>query len=134
MDDGTEPQGGGKLSRDQPCCSFHCVCRHLGQRLAVCKQGRHLGCDEHRSRIFSSVCHVHCFRSSHSRNMYAGTEGRGVLRSPNNGTTWTTMNTGLGNANVRSVVINPRTPSILYAGTDGGVFRYGPVSSSTKVI
>ena len=66
--------------------------------------------------------------------MYAGTEGRGVLRSPNNGTTWTTMNTGLGNANVRSVVINPRTPSILYAATDDGVFRYGPVSASTKVI
>ena len=44
------------------------------------------------------------------------------------------MNTGLGNANVRSVVINPRTPSILYAGTDGGVFQYGPVSASTKVI
>ena len=66
--------------------------------------------------------------------MYAGTEGRGVLRSPNNGTTWTAMNTGLGNANVRSVVINPRIPSILYAGTDGGVFRYGPVSASTNVI
>ncbi|MHB8070418.1 MAG: stalk domain-containing protein [Candidatus Cryosericum sp.] len=66
--------------------------------------------------------------------MYAGTEGRGVLRSLNSGTTWTAMNIGLGNANVRSVVVNPRTPSILYAGTDGGVFRYGPVSASTNVI
>ncbi len=65
--------------------------------------------------------------------LYAVSESRGVLRSLNNGTTWTAMNIGLGNASVRSVVINPRTPSILYAGTDGGVFRYGPVSASTNV-
>src|SRR5450756_637006 len=82
MDDGTEPQGGGKLSRDQPCCAFHCVCRHLGQRLAFCKQGRHLGCDEHGSRIFSSVCHVHCVRSSHPRNHVCRYGRSGCLTLP----------------------------------------------------
>ncbi len=33
---------------------------------------------------------------------------------------WSTVNTGLTNAWLGALVINPSTPDILYAGTDGG--------------
>jgi hypothetical protein len=33
---------------------------------------------------------------------------------------WSAVNTGLTNAWVGALVINPSTPDILYAGTDGG--------------
>jgi ABC-type transport system substrate-binding protein len=56
--------------------------------------------------------------------MYAGTLGGGVLRSDDNGGTWSAANTGLSETVVRCLVIDPISPSKLYAGTDhGGVFR-----------
>ena len=66
--------------------------------------------------------------------LYAGTAGGGngtmtggggVFKSTNGGGSWTTSNAGLVgfSLNVRSLAIDPATPTTLYAGTDGGVFK-----------
>jgi len=52
-------------------------------------------------------------------NLFAGTYGGGVFLSTNNGTSWTTVNTGLTNTIVRSLAVNGTN---LFAGTNGGVF------------
>ena len=66
--------------------------------------------------------------------LYAVSESRGVLRSTNDGTTWTAIDTPPSEYGVSCLVVDPLTPSILYAESDSSIFRYGPVSSSTKVI
>ena len=49
-------------------------------------------------------------------NLFAGTYG-GVFLSTNNGTSWTQVNTGLTNTNVRSLAVSGTN---LFAGTEGG--------------
>lgn len=49
----------------------------------------------------------------------AGTHGGGVFQSTNNGISWTSRNSGLGNLNVLSIVVNGVN---LFAGTEAGVF------------
>jgi photosystem II stability/assembly factor-like uncharacterized protein len=49
--------------------------------------------------------------------VYAGLNGQGLYRTSNNGQTWTTINSGLDNLNVRSLAL---VPGAIYAGTDGG--------------
>ena len=49
-------------------------------------------------------------------NLFAATEG-GVYLSNNNGTSWSAVNTGLGNAHVQSLAVSG---SNLFAGTDKG--------------
>jgi photosystem II stability/assembly factor-like uncharacterized protein len=54
-------------------------------------------------------------------NIFAGSYGNGVVRSTDDGLSWTTVNTGLTNHNVLSLEI---TSQYVFAGTDGGgVFR-----------
>ncbi|RIE17323.1 hypothetical protein SMC1_02485, partial [Candidatus Cryosericum septentrionale] len=64
--------------------------------------------------------------------LYAGTDSGegpaavgsgGVFRSTNSGATWTAANTGLMTQRVFSLVINPLTPTTLYAVTGSSVFR-----------
>ena len=45
------------------------------------------------------------------------------MKSVNDGTDWHVINKGLDDTDVRKLVINPVNPSILYAGTFGGVFK-----------
>ena len=60
--------------------------------------------------------------------LYAGTSGGGVFKSTNSGTSWSAVNSGLTNTNVRALAIDPTTPSTLYAGTSaGGVFAITPL-------
>lgn len=48
----------------------------------------------------------------------------GVSRSSDGGATWTDSSAGLTFRDVRSLAIDPRTPSVVYAGTSGGgVFK-----------
>ena len=49
--------------------------------------------------------------------VYSGT-GDGVFRSRNGGTTW--FGAGLGGQTVFALAVDPRDPSIVYAGTDSG--------------
>ena len=57
--------------------------------------------------------------------LYAGTYGSGIYKSINAGATWTAINLGLLNTDVRDVVLNPSKPETLLAatGTGGGVHR-----------
>jgi len=55
--------------------------------------------------------------------LYAGTDGHGVYKSTNGGSTWNFVNTGLTNLVVRALALDPTTPTTLYAGTESGVFK-----------
>lgn len=58
--------------------------------------------------------------------VFATTRTRGVFRSSDGGRTWQEINTGLTNLSMgRSapVVIDPRSPQILYVAGEGGVFK-----------
>jgi len=55
-------------------------------------------------------------------NIYAGTDV-GVITNQGALGTWIPKNTGLGNLTVHTLVIDPVTPTTLYAGTNGGVFK-----------
>ena len=53
--------------------------------------------------------------------VYAGTDGNGVFRSPNNGASWVGVNVGLENRFVFSLGVQSNT---IFAGTNrGGLFR-----------
>ncbi|MCP3960310.1 MAG: hypothetical protein GY719_20905 [bacterium] len=61
--------------------------------------------------------------------------GDGFYRSTDSGATWTTLVDGLIPAAVRSLVIDPTTPSTLYAGTrGGGVFENRLVTDQTVLV
>jgi len=47
--------------------------------------------------------------------IYAATNGTGVYKSADGGQTWAAANTGLPNPRIRSLSINPKNPSTLYA-------------------
>jgi photosystem II stability/assembly factor-like uncharacterized protein len=53
--------------------------------------------------------------------LFAGTQGGGVFLSTDYGDSWTPINTGLISTTVRSLAVEGRN---LFAGTDGGVWRY----------
>jgi hypothetical protein len=56
--------------------------------------------------------------------VYAASYGLGVYWSTNGGANWSPLNAGLTNLNVQVLLIDPRNPNTLYAGTfDGGVFE-----------
>ena len=61
--------------------------------------------------------------------LYAGTGAQGVFKSLNGGYSWTAINTGLPNNAISALVVDPRTPTVLYAGISpyggqgGGVYK-----------
>ena len=57
--------------------------------------------------------------------IYAGTFGNGVYKSLNGGKTWSTLNLGLVNTDVRDIALHPSNPETVYVatGTGGGVHR-----------
>ncbi len=55
--------------------------------------------------------------------VYAATAKAGVFKSRDGGAHWTAAGGGLGEVDVRVLVISPRSPSTLYAGTSSGVFK-----------
>lgn len=65
---------------------------------------------------------VRVLRDDAVGNVYAGTDG-GVYRSTNWGLNWSSLNKGLKSTRVRALVIDPVTPTTLYAGTVKGVHR-----------
>lgn len=55
--------------------------------------------------------------------IYAVT-GSGVFKSTDGGDSWDGVNTGLTSTRIRCLVVDPVTPTIVYAGTmDSGVFK-----------
>jgi len=60
---------------------------------------------------------------SHPQILYASS-GDGVLKSPDAGTSWQTMNTGLRETQIVALAINPAQPTHLYAASASGqIFR-----------
>ena len=59
---------------------------------------------------------IACFAVS-GTNIFTGTSGGGVFLSTNNGASWTMVNSGLTNANVRSLTVSGVN---IFAGTYGG--------------
>ena len=55
--------------------------------------------------------------------LYAGSAGKGVLRSEDNGATWSRLGYGLGPISVLSLSLVPSEPGVLYAGSDRGLWR-----------
>jgi ligand-binding sensor domain-containing protein len=56
-------------------------------------------------------------------NVYAGTNGAGVFKSPNGGTSWAAVNGGLDNRVVNALVVDPSASGVVYAATNAGVFK-----------
>lgn len=54
--------------------------------------------------------------------VYAGTRGEGIFRSTDAGATWAAFSQGLTDPFVNHMAVDPRTPAIVYAATDSGVF------------
>ncbi|MEP7027143.1 MAG: hypothetical protein ABI960_00980 [Candidatus Eisenbacteria bacterium] len=55
--------------------------------------------------------------------MFAGNDLLGLYRSTNGGGTWLARNAGMPIAFVHVIVLDPVTPTTVYAATDSGVFR-----------
>lgn len=56
--------------------------------------------------------------------LFLGTIGEGVWRSTDGGANWSRASKGMFvECDVRSLLVDPRTPSVLYAGTNEGVYR-----------
>jgi len=59
-------------------------------------------------------------------NCYVGTAGEGVYYSTNGGLTWLSLNDGLTPSDVYDLAVaTSATAPVLYAATNGGVWRYG---------
>jgi photosystem II stability/assembly factor-like uncharacterized protein len=54
---------------------------------------------------------------------YLGSSLRGVFKSSDGGDTWVAANAGLTDLHVRALAIDPMTPAVLYAATDGSLMR-----------
>jgi photosystem II stability/assembly factor-like uncharacterized protein len=61
------------------------------------------------------------FDPSSSATLYAGTGGGGVFKSKNGGTSW--ASTGLRDAEIWALAIDPNIPHVIYAGGTDGVFK-----------
>lgn len=66
-------------------------------------------------------------RSSDTLYLYAGTNGDGVYYIPSDGTTWQSMNEGLGDLKVQALVMGPEPCFMIYAATEGGVWWHSPI-------
>lgn len=63
---------------------------------------------------------------SASRQLFAGSQDMGVVRTRDNGKLWEGLSTGFGDASVRAVLTDPRQSRILYAMTsDRGAYTSG---------
>jgi hypothetical protein len=55
--------------------------------------------------------------------LYAGTEGYGVQVSSDDGRSFAPRVSGLSNLSVNAIAFEPGSPTVMYAGTDGGVYK-----------
>ncbi|MBT3604540.1 MAG: hypothetical protein HN521_15900 [Candidatus Latescibacteria bacterium] len=56
--------------------------------------------------------------------VFVGTDGRGLLRSFNDGATWSILSNGLSNARIAELAVHPTQAETLYVATsDAGAFR-----------
>src|SRR5215510_3279514 len=58
-----------------------------------------------------------------SSTIYAGTKGAGIFKSTDGSATFVAASSGLTNFTITAIAVNPSNPRIVYAATEGGVFR-----------
>ncbi len=64
------------------------------------------------------------FAPGNPSTVYSGTKFGRVFRSTDGGEHWSSISTGLANAQVDALAIDPTMPTTLYAGTPGwGIFK-----------
>jgi len=69
---------------------------------------------------------------NNSNIIYAGGIG-GVFKSTDGGENWISISEGLTNSEILVIMLYPKNPNIIYAGTEGsGVFKYS--SKITKIV
>ena len=70
------------------------------------------------------------------RTVFAGTEGQGVLRSSDGGTTWQTANAGLPDLCINALALSPdfARDRLVMAGTGGGVVLSADAGASWRVV
>jgi photosystem II stability/assembly factor-like uncharacterized protein len=57
------------------------------------------------------------------RTLYATSSTGGIFKSTDQGTTWSAVNQGLTMTDIRSILVHPQNPNLLYAGGVGMVFK-----------
>ncbi|MFY9556797.1 MAG: FG-GAP-like repeat-containing protein, partial [Blastocatellia bacterium] len=70
---------------------------------------------------FTPIVNALAIDPSNTSVLYAGLSFSGVFKSTNGGSNWT--QTVLTNINVRDLLVDPSTPSTVYVGGEGGVFK-----------
>jgi len=55
--------------------------------------------------------------------LYLGTSNAGVFRSTDSGVTWSPLNDGLTDLEIRALVVATKPAHAVYAATGGGVFK-----------
>jgi photosystem II stability/assembly factor-like uncharacterized protein len=60
---------------------------------------------------------------SQAETLYAGTFGHGVYRSLDSGGHWILATAGIGNVSITSIAVDPRSSSVVYAGTPAGLYK-----------
>jgi photosystem II stability/assembly factor-like uncharacterized protein len=73
--------------------------------------------------IIADVVNVAVKDSINPNLLFVGTQGFGVQVSTNGGQSFVSRVKGLGNLNVTSLAFDAGSPSILYAGTENGLFK-----------
>ena len=63
------------------------------------------------------------FDPSDSQKIWVGGVAGGIWKTVNGGTSWTSASTFLANMAVSSIIFNPVTPTIMYAGTGEGFYN-----------
>ncbi len=64
-----------------------------------------------------------CLDATNNRRLFLATAG-GVYKTLDMGETWELKNSGFGSSKISSVIIDPKNPEVLYAGSDDdGVFK-----------
>src|SRR5262249_2422450 len=69
--------------------------------------------------------------------LYAATDGSGVFRSTDGGSSWVSMNAGIAgdDLSITALALDPLPPATLYAGTaTGKVFRFTTGGGSWQVV
>jgi photosystem II stability/assembly factor-like uncharacterized protein len=87
-------------------------------------------------RVNTIVLYPGAIVSGDARILYVGLQHGAAYRSVDGGGNWMALNKGLGSMTVLSLAVDPENPSVLWAGTTDGVWRYAlsPVSPEATAV
>ncbi|MEW6363895.1 MAG: hypothetical protein AB1714_04570 [Acidobacteriota bacterium] len=77
----------------------------------------------YRGHFTSSSIYCAAVSDSSSNILYAGTDGDGVLKSTDGGTTWSKTGPGIGDDWVLTLAVDPQNPAVVFAGSMDHLFK-----------